>query len=209
MGDDRGDQAPAMDGAAISSFDADPARRVGAAGQVSGGGLERSSFTAIYRTELAWVAATLRRLGVPATDLPDAAQKVFTEVWKQRASYQSERPIRPWLFAFAYRVVGDHQRGAWRRRAVFEEVDVAREEAGGAEERLDAARNRQLVLDALGALDFDRRAAFVTMDIEGMSAPDAAVALGIPLGTAYSRLRLAREDFSAAVKRLRLKRGER
>ena len=63
--------------------------------------------------------------------------------------------------------------------------------------------------DALGALDFDRRAAFVTMDIEGMSAPDAAVALGIPLGTAYSRLRLAREDFSAAVKRLRLKRGER
>lgn len=198
MGGHRADQTQGMDGGAKAP-----------PGPDAGASLDGPAFSAMYRAEVAWVATTLRRLGVPAGDLQDAAQKVFTEVWKQRASYQRERPIRPWLFAFAYRVVGDHQRGAWRRRAVFEEVDVASEAGAGAEERLDAARNRQLVLDALGALELERRAAFVMMDIDGVSAPDAAAALGIPLGTAYSRLRLARVDFSAAVKRLRLKRGER
>jgi RNA polymerase sigma-70 factor, ECF subfamily len=36
--------------------------------------------------------------------------------------------------------------------------------------------------------------------------PDIAAALGVPLNTAYSRLRLARADFAAAVARLQ---GER
>ena len=39
-------------------------------------------------------------------------------------------------------------------------------------------------------------------DIDGHVMPDIAAALGVPLNTAYSRLRLARADFAAAVKRL-------
>jgi RNA polymerase sigma-70 factor (ECF subfamily) len=41
-------------------------------------------------------------------------------------------------------------------------------------------------------------------DLEGQTVPEIAAALGVPVATAYSRLRLAREDVAAALKRLRL-----
>jgi RNA polymerase sigma-70 factor (ECF subfamily) len=39
--------------------------------------------------------------------------------------------------------------------------------------------------------------------------PEVALALEIPLNTAYSRLRLARNEFAIAAKRLRLARDSR
>lgn len=200
-------QTPGMEGAAQAPFDALAAESPVPPG-ADACGLDRAAYTAIYRAELAWTVNTLRRLGVATPDLQDAAQKVFTEVWKQRATYDRQRPVKPWLFGFAYRVVGDYQRGAWRKRAVFEEVDTTCEGESG-EEAVDAERNRRLVLAALDALDIDRRAVFVMSEIDGASAPEVATALGIPLGTVYSRLRVAREEFAAAVKRLRSRRGER
>jgi RNA polymerase sigma-70 factor (ECF subfamily) len=46
-------------------------------------------------------------------------------------------------------------------------------------------------------------------DVEGHSIPDVASTLGIPLNTAYSRLRLAREQFAKSMQRLRSRQGER
>ena len=171
-------------------------------------GLNRASFTLMYRQEIGWVLNSLRRLGVASADLQDEAQRVFTAVWRQRDSYDPQRPIRPWLFGFAYRTVRDHRRASWRRRAVLDEVEAV-SDAPGADEAVEAARNRALVLAALSEMDLDRRAVFVMIDVDGATSPAAADALGVPLGTVYSRLRLARADFAAAVNRLRRRRGER
>ncbi len=76
-------------------------------------------------------------------------------------------------------------------------------EAPGAEGALVDAANRSLVAQALDTLDLDRRAVVVLHDVDEVSVPEIAAALGIPLNTAYSRLRLGREALSAAVKRLR------
>jgi len=43
---------------------------------------------------------------------------------------------------------------------------------------------------------------FVLHEIDGEPIPAVAEALAIPVNTAYSRLRVAREEFSASVKRL-------
>ena len=40
---------------------------------------------------------------------------------------------------------------------------------------------------------------FVLMELEELSAPEVSEALGVPLNTVYSRLRLARADFERAV----------
>ena len=55
---------------------------------------------------------------------------------------------------------------------------------------------------ALDLLDFDRRVVLVMHDLDEVSMPEIASALDIPLNTAYSRLRLARADVLAAVRRL-------
>jgi RNA polymerase sigma-70 factor (ECF subfamily) len=44
---------------------------------------------------------------------------------------------------------------------------------------------------------------FVLLELSGHSAPEAAEALGVPVNTVYSRLRIARQKFTAAVTRIR------
>src|SRR5262249_9412222 len=64
-------------------------------------------------------------------------------------------------------------------------------------------RERQrLVLAAIESIDLAKRAVFVMAEIDGHTMPEIATALGIPLNTAYSRLRLARGEFADAARRL-------
>ena len=46
----------------------------------------------------------------------------------------------------------------------------------------------------------DLRTVFVLFEIEGMTVPEVAEVVGIPLGTAASRLRRAREKFRKVVR---------
>jgi RNA polymerase sigma-70 factor (ECF subfamily) len=55
----------------------------------------------------------------------------------------------------------------------------------------------------LDALDLDKRAVFVMFEIEGMGCEEIASVLGIPVGTVYSRLHVARRDFEKALARHR------
>ncbi len=47
----------------------------------------------------------------------------------------------------------------------------------------------------------DQREVFVLAELEGLSGPEIAAALGAKLNTVYSRLRLARRHFARVVKR--------
>ena len=60
----------------------------------------------------------------------------------------------------------------------------------------DAVRGQSLrhLLELLNSLDDDKRDALVSVDIEGMSVPEACMALEVNLNTLYSRLRAARRQ---------------
>jgi len=51
-----------------------------------------------------------------------------------------------------------------------------------------------------GPSALDRRAVFVMHELDKLPVPKIAIALAIPLNTAYSRLRLARADVAAAIR---------
>ena len=72
-----------------------------------------------------------------------------------------------------------------------------------ADEAIERDEARTLALEAINQIDLPRRAVFVLAELDELPIPEVAEALGIPLNTAYSRLRLAREDFEGAVRRLR------
>jgi RNA polymerase sigma-70 factor (ECF subfamily) len=162
----------------------------------------------IFDEHFAYVWASLRRLDVRDADIEDQAHEVFLKVHSHLCDYDPQRPIRPWLFAFAFRVASDYRRLARHRVEVLgaspETVDPARPADLG----IQASEERALLAAALDTLDLERRAVLLLHEIDEVPIPAVARALGIPVGTAYSRLRLAREDLAAALRRLRKQRGD-
>lgn len=164
-------------------------------------------FAEIFDAHFGYVWNTLRRLGVSEADARDQAQEVFVVVHSLLGDYDPARPIRPWLFGISYRVACRWRALARHRRELAMDTPPdAVDPAPAADEALAAHEARDLVLRALDTIDLDRRAVLVMNLLDEQPMPEVAEALGIPVNTAYSRLRLAREDFEKAVKRLRGKR---
>jgi RNA polymerase sigma-70 factor, ECF subfamily len=178
----------------------------GASSAATGGGLD---FPAAFAEHFGYVWQTLRRLGVPERDLDDVTHDVFLKVYHQIGQYESSRPLRPWLFGFAFRVAADYKRLSRNRRELLQLDQEPFDSAPSAIERLVFTERLELALIALQGLELERRAVFILHELDEVSIPDVAEALGINVNTAYSRLRLAREDFSKAARRLRARRGER
>ena len=169
-------------------------------------------FPTLYRSEFAYVWKTLRRLGAPARDMEDLAHDLFVVVHRHLAEYDPRRPLRPWLFGIAVRVLSDYRRTFRNSRELLDRgpAGQASEAIDGApppDERLADAQARALLMSALDELPLERRAVLVMHDLDGVAVPEIAAALEIPLNTAYSRLRLARADLAAAVRRPRAARG--
>ena len=166
----------------------------------------RPDFRAIFDHECGYVWNALRRLGVHERDLEDVAHDVFVTVHRRLDDYDPKRPIRPWLFGISYRIASDYRRLARHRREVVSDAFDPADERPSQDEQVEAAQARRLVAQALEALELDRRAVFVMHELDGHAMPEIARALSIPLNTAYSRLRLAREQFAISVKRLAARR---
>jgi RNA polymerase sigma-70 factor (ECF subfamily) len=161
----------------------------------------KSVFEHWFETEFDYVWHALRRLGVRDADLEDLVHETFLRVHAQQATYDPARPLRPWLFAFAVRVASEFRRLSRNRFEVPGLPDAPPDPAPSAEELVSRSQERDLVTAALESVDFERRAVFVAVEIHEHSGPEVAEALGIPLNTVYSRLRLARDEFTAAIRR--------
>jgi RNA polymerase sigma-70 factor (ECF subfamily) len=180
-----------------------------AAGTSSQSGPPGPNLGSIFDAELDYVCRSARRLGAREADLEDVAHDVFLVAHERLASFDPTRALRPWLFGITFRVVAAHRRRSARTTTsgdVEELADMAL--ANGAvseataEGALIAEQRRRLVERALQALEPDRRAVFVLAELDGQPVVEIARALEIPANTAYSRLRLGRADFAAAVRRL-------
>jgi RNA polymerase sigma-70 factor (ECF subfamily) len=159
-------------------------------------------FRALFDGEFAYVWTSLRRLGVPARDLEDVTHDVLLEVYEQLDRYDPARPLRPWLFAFAFRFASDYRRLARHRVEVMDDAVEAVSLGAPADEAVAAREARVLIARALDAIPLDRRAVFVLYELEECAMSDIAASLEIPLHTAYSRLRVAREEFQARIERI-------
>jgi RNA polymerase sigma-70 factor, ECF subfamily len=164
---------------------------------------------ALFTMHAPYLWNALRRLGVPASDLEDMTHEVFIQVARHLADFDTGRPVRPWLFGFAYRIASQHLRRAHRRRETYSDPDATIHPGPLPDEQIVADERRRLVLAALQRVDLDRRAVFVLHDIDGTPMADIAESLGIPTNTGYSRLRVARAEFTAAVKTLQQQKGRR
>ncbi|WAS90489.1 RNA polymerase sigma factor [Nannocystis punicea] len=154
-------------------------------------------FQALYRAEFAFVWSAAQHFGVPTGGVDDVVQEVFLTAYRRLDQLHFEVSPRAWLFGVTRRVAFRHRRGAARlarRHAAF--AELARPQAPAPQQRHDDA---QLLTRVLGELADGNRVVWEMTELLGMSAPEIASELGLPLNTVYSRLRLARQQLQALV----------
>ncbi len=153
-----------------------------------------------YQQEITYVFHALQWLGARPQEIEDLAQEVFIALRRAWAHYDSSRPLRPYLFGVAFRVVS-MQRRKRRREVAFGLLEV-RDGGAGPDEELQAKQTRAVVLRALEKIPLRRRAVLVMHDLEEVPMRQVAASLSIPLFTAYSRLRKARLELEAAIRKI-------
>lgn len=159
-------------------------------------------FRELFEREMGFVYNSLRRLGIRSAELPDATQEVFTTVAALLPDYDPERPLRPWLFGITYRVGMRYLGVAHRRREVPSEIPDAPDSAPGAEAQVVQRETQDLARLALAKVEPTRRAVLILSHFEGLSVPEIAESLSIPVNTAYSRLHRGRQELAEAARKL-------
>jgi RNA polymerase sigma-70 factor (ECF subfamily) len=153
----------------------------------------------------------LRRMGVPAGQLDDAAQEVFW-VCARRLRDIRRGCETSFIYGVALRIAADQTKRSALVVVDLEDASAVPAEWPSPAERLDQRRARELLDTVLDRMPLDLRTVLVLVELEEMEVREVAGLLAIPMGTVASRLRRAREEFSAIARRVRtaLKReGER
>jgi RNA polymerase sigma-70 factor (ECF subfamily) len=167
------------------------------------------AFANVYEEQFAFVWRSACRLGVEPSHLDDVVQETFVVVHRRLSEFEGRSSIKTWLFGILVNVVRAHQRAfrkghaRWSPAAAGPDPETVVDPSASPHEYAARAEAARLVMQLVAGLDDDKRAIFVLAELEQMSAPDIALALGVALNTVYSRLRLARQDFAAAAARHR------
>ncbi|MCA8958818.1 MAG: RNA polymerase sigma factor [Planctomycetes bacterium] len=149
----------------------------------------------LFRAHANGLAGAVRGILGRQADTQEILQEAFLKAWRHRAAGAEPRDVVAWLFIITMNLAKDARRRKARRAAhhPIEEVDPMQlqgkdpEPAAGAEraETLAAARA------AIHTLSEPEKEVFLLRTSAGLSFDQAAAALGIPVGTAKTRMRAA------------------
>jgi RNA polymerase sigma factor (sigma-70 family) len=142
-----------------------------------------------------------RRLG--ASRAEDVASETFLIAFDRRRRYDVAYPnARPWLYGIASNLIARHRRAEVRRYRALSRADATQTVDGHDERvagRLDARALRGRLAAALADVADRDREVLLLVAWAQLSLEEAARALGIPAGTARSRLHRARTKTRAAL----------
>ncbi len=166
---------------------------------------EALTLRAVYEEHFQFVWKSLRRLGVREADVADAVQDVFLVVHRKLPEFEGRSKTSTWLFGIAMRVARDRQKLAFSRRRVDDEDAISSfaDDSADAVAHAERAQGLAMLEAILDSMSIEQRAVFTLFELEGLTGEGIAELLEVPLGTVYSRLRLAREVFQKAVARQR------
>jgi RNA polymerase sigma-70 factor (ECF subfamily) len=126
----------------------------------------------------------------------DATQQTFIKAWQAGSTYDPERSFGPWIFAIARRTAID----MYRRRArtiVDQHVEVV--STGPGLETIWEVFEVRLALDQLPD---DERQVVRLSHFDGLTHPEIAEFLGIPVGTVKSRSHRAHQRLLGLLRHL-------
>lgn len=154
----------------------------------------------MFRDHYLLIWRTLRRLGLTDDGAADGTQQAFLIAAERLAEIRAGSE-RAFLFGTAIRLArSSHRRN--HRCQLEADMDTRIDTQRPAEEVTNHQSAVELLDRVLRRMDEDLVTVFVLFELEGMSTPEIADLIQIPVGTAASRLRRARQAFRAAAQRL-------
>jgi RNA polymerase sigma-70 factor (ECF subfamily) len=162
------------------------------------------SFRGIYDRWFDDVTKWLYALGVPASDTEDLAQEVFLVVRRRLPAFEAGN-LAAWLYRITDLTARDHRRRAWFKNLFSRRRDLdlteMPHEGPTPELSYEQKESRDRLQKLIGAMSEKLRATFVLFEIEGYSGEEIAQIQNIPLGTVWTRLHNARNEFWKLVQR--------
>jgi RNA polymerase sigma-70 factor (ECF subfamily) len=137
----------------------------------------------------------------------DAVQDAFAQLWERAPSLSAAGSIRSLLMTIVHRRALDQVRSRTRHlRPLVESDELLRVDEEATElldrvvEQVSSEGLRLRLRTALEALPQEQRAVVELGHLGGLTLPQIAEREGVPLGTVKSRLRLAMQKLSEALK---------
>jgi len=166
---------------------------------------QRPTLQAIYREYFSFVWSTARHLGAGWDIVDDVVQDVFIVVHFKLGTLRQVESMRSWIYGIIRRTLSEYRR-ADRNRSNAEarlsaELKTNRPVQDSPLDKVEHSSEIERLQTLLAELDEKKREIFVMVEVLGMTVPEVVEVIDIPLDTAYSRLRKARQAFEAALLR--------
>jgi len=121
------------------------------------------AFEQLYAEHFDFVWRTLRRLGVRAENLDDAAQDVFIVMLRRQSEFRGQSSWRTWLFGIANNVTHEYRRKQERAAQIKPVTDDYRSESPSPLEQASSTEALRLVDGFLESLDENKRHVFIRL----------------------------------------------
>jgi RNA polymerase sigma-70 factor (ECF subfamily) len=159
---------------------------------------DHDAFTSLMRRHEDRVFAVCVRLMGSRSAALDASQETFLTLYRKANQYRATAAVGTWLYRITVNTCYDLLRREKRRPAeplpdYLDPADASSEDA------FTSVELRPSIETALSELSPDFRAVVVLADVQGVSLPEVAEALELPLGTVKSRLFRARRQLAARL----------
>lgn len=159
-----------------------------------------SALGVLYDRHHVKVQAFLVRATGSRHDAEDLLHATFVTAARAAASFDGRETCLPWLLGIAGRLAYRHRRGLLRFRRALTRMHAAEPAIAWDPARQLGARARLgVVADALDRMSERKRVVLLLAEVEGFSGEEIAAALGVPVGTVWTRLHHARSELRRLI----------
>jgi RNA polymerase sigma factor (sigma-70 family) len=157
---------------------------------------DSSALGELYDRHSQSIRRFLAQVTADAEDVDDLTHAAFLTAAEIAGRYDGRPSCRPWLIGIAAQMLRRRKRMFGRFRTFLSSLGGAQADsadpARGFQERTDIGR-------ALLAISEAKRVTFLMAEVEGLTCPEIAAALQIPIGTVWTRLHAARRELRQAL----------
>jgi len=157
---------------------------------------DHDAFAALAGAALFRLDAAARLILRDPDQAKDAVQETLVRAWRDLPTLRSPDRFEAWLHRLLYRACIDEARRLRRHRV---DIELTQIDAPSVDDGVSVTNDRDQLERGFSRLEPEARALIVLHHYLDLPLPEVAIALGIPLGTAKSRLHRALGSMRAAL----------